>query len=182
MTRTHSLMLALCCTVFAIACDPSQSQNSSSTNGFSSAELSEKIDTMCVASCDWALRCGKSTSQDTCLATCKGSGLGPAMYLRPAYFPAVSVCFSSLACTESTDDCYANVSLADPAYPEIPVVMSCFQKHEGCPGTFSDDLCETSALFVDGIREQIEICFAKPCAEVKDCMTSVIPVVTSIDD
>jgi hypothetical protein len=125
--------------------------------------------TYCTAYCDWKSRC--STDSRPCeIEACAKESDGFTSKWRDAYVAGVNSYFGSLACDRKDDDCIADFSLGDPAYPEIPVVQACLVKRTECSGAFADDYCSSLAALTDAARADAESCQSKPCDQVRDCL------------
>lgn len=117
----------------------------------------------CRAYCAWKNGCGKR--KPTCGDSCAKDESELGAHVEPAYFDALTSCFSNLPCGESEDACFADFARVDPAYPDIPAVQDCLAKRASCGGRFPDDLCNSLAVLTDDARGAAESCLSKSCDE-----------------
>lgn len=163
---------SLVCSLLVASCgdDSSGGSSGSSVTGASGKTNAQRY---CEGYCGWKERCGKP--KVSCVEGCLAQGTlqSVANNWRDSYADKMPRCFETLACDKIDDNCLADFSLADPAFPDIPVVQNCLKRRDECGQSFPDDICQSLAAYNDSTRTEAEACRAKPCDQVAMCLVAL---------
>ena len=167
--------------LFLIACNSEETSNPNAASaGSDTAASATDWSSKCTASCDWERRCASATdpASPTCQTDCESDTTKPEVF-REDSLAILQRCFATLACGTSDDQCYTQATAAVAADPTgDPRCKSCLDRYESCassaPGSFSDDICYQRLILTYATQAPIDTCLAGACAQVHDCIATVL--------
>ncbi len=174
----HLQLLGVFC---LFACGGAENSNPNSpSGGDGTAASAADWSGMCVSRCGWDQRCATAGNpvSATCQTDCESDTTKPEVY-RSDSVAVLQSCFASLACPGNDDQCYRQAILAVAADPTADSkYQSCRARYESCdssdPGSFSDDICSYRLILTDAAQAPIDACLAGACAQIADCIDTVL--------
>lgn len=92
--------------------------------------------------------------------------------MKPEATAAYAECYGAPTC-KSDDECVAVAGTKAGGSAATDYATACQSKRTACGATFSADFCGSGAFAYSGVGEAAKDCLAKPCADIKTCLTDI---------
>jgi hypothetical protein len=147
----------------------------------------DTMEAVCRADCEFLSRCGKGATTPgsdasaadiyaSCMASCSSGGSG---VYKPGVLTSMATCFAGLTCSQHDDSCLLQaLETQNPDWQNDASYQACLARDAECENagmsSFLDDDCVLLFLAAEQTVSAMKACLARPCAEIRDCLSGLV--------